>query len=146
ARRPCGARVAHLCPGFFPPAGTGGLDPLGPARRAPAGTAVPRRRIAQLPAKPDIDRRRQPSGRPAHRGGELPEDPACPPDGRRVGGGAPADSFGLLRSGKALTPEMLTLLAANYDVPESERKPLDQIAFVDDPFFADIAIIHQGDR
>jgi len=54
------------------------------------------------------------------------------------------DSYGLLRSGKALTPEMLTLLAANYDVPESERKPLDQIVFVDDPFFADVEIIHQG--
>lgn len=54
------------------------------------------------------------------------------------------DSYGLLRSGKALTPEMLTLLAANYDASESERKPLDQIIFVDDPFFADIEVIHQG--
>jgi hypothetical protein len=54
------------------------------------------------------------------------------------------DSYELLRSGNALTPEMLTLLAANYDVPESERKPLDQIAFADDPFFADVEIIHQG--
>jgi hypothetical protein len=54
------------------------------------------------------------------------------------------DSYGLLRSGKALTPETLTLLAANYDASESERKPLDQIIFVDDPFFADIEVIHQG--
>jgi hypothetical protein len=54
------------------------------------------------------------------------------------------DSYALLRSGKALTPEALTLLAANYDVPESERKPLNQIIFADDPFFADVAIIHQG--
>jgi hypothetical protein len=54
------------------------------------------------------------------------------------------DSYGLLRSGKALTPETLTLLAANYDVPDSERKPLHQIDFADDPFFADIEIVHQG--
>jgi hypothetical protein len=54
------------------------------------------------------------------------------------------DSYGLLRSGKALTPEMLTLLAANYDVSDSERKPLEQIVFADDPFFADVEIIHQG--
>jgi hypothetical protein len=54
------------------------------------------------------------------------------------------DSYGLLRSGKTLTPEMLTLLAANYDVPESERKPLEQIVFADDPFFADVEIIYQG--
>ncbi|MEO8564846.1 MAG: glycosyltransferase family 2 protein [Betaproteobacteria bacterium] len=54
------------------------------------------------------------------------------------------DSYVLLRSGKALTPEILTLLAANYDVPDSERKPLDQIAFADDPFLANIEIIHQG--
>ena len=54
------------------------------------------------------------------------------------------DSYGLLRSGKALTPETLTLLAANYDVPESERKPLDRIVFADDPFLADIEIVHQG--
>ncbi len=54
------------------------------------------------------------------------------------------DLYGLLRSGKALTPETLTLLAANYDVPESGRKPLDQIVFADDPFFADVEIIHQG--
>jgi hypothetical protein len=43
-----------------------------------------------------------------------------------------------------LTPETLTLLAANYDVPDSERKPLHQIDFADDPFFADIEIVHQG--
>lgn len=54
------------------------------------------------------------------------------------------DSYGLLRSGKALTPEMLTLLAANYDVPQGEREPLDRIVFADDPFFADVEIIHQG--
>ncbi len=54
------------------------------------------------------------------------------------------DSYALLRSGKALTPETLTLLAANYDVPESERKPLDQIVFADDPFLAEINIVHQG--
>ena len=54
------------------------------------------------------------------------------------------DSYGLLRSGEALTPETLTMLAANYDVPESERKPLDQIVFADDPFLADIEIVHQG--
>jgi hypothetical protein len=54
------------------------------------------------------------------------------------------DSYGLLRSGKPLTAETLTLLAANYDLPESERKPLDQIVFVDDPFFADIEVIHHG--
>lgn len=54
------------------------------------------------------------------------------------------DSYALLRSGQALTPETLTLLAANYDVPESGRKPLDEIVFADDPFFADIAIIHRG--
>jgi hypothetical protein len=54
------------------------------------------------------------------------------------------DSYALLRSGQALTPETLTLLAANYDVPESERKPLDEIVFADEPFFADVAIIHRG--
>lgn len=29
-------------------------------------------------------------------------------------------------------------------MPESERKPLDEIVFADDPFFADVAVIHRG--
>jgi hypothetical protein len=54
------------------------------------------------------------------------------------------DAYADLRAGKTPTPDTLTLLAASYGLPEGERLDPDAIRFVDEPFLADVAIVHEG--
>jgi hypothetical protein len=54
------------------------------------------------------------------------------------------DAYADLRAGKMPTPDTLTLLAASYGLPEGERVDPNAIRFVDEPFLADVAVVHEG--
>jgi hypothetical protein len=52
------------------------------------------------------------------------------------------EAYSYLRSGRPLTPAQLTAFTLNYGVAQDRWLPADAIALVDDPFLADIELMH----
>ena len=53
------------------------------------------------------------------------------------------EAFAYLRSGRPLTPGQLTAFAMNYGVAQDRWLPVDAIESVEDPFFADVQLMHE---
>jgi hypothetical protein len=53
------------------------------------------------------------------------------------------EAFDYLRSGRPLTPGQLTAFALNYSIARDRWLPADAIETVDDPFFADVELVHE---
>jgi hypothetical protein len=56
------------------------------------------------------------------------------------------EAFAHLRKGEPVTTTQLTAFAANYGVPQDRWLPVEEIALVDDPFLASIALKHSEAR
>jgi hypothetical protein len=54
------------------------------------------------------------------------------------------DGFALLRSGRQLTPELLTAIAANYGASDVQRFESAAVELTEDPFLAEFANRHDG--
>jgi hypothetical protein len=52
------------------------------------------------------------------------------------------EAYAYLRSGRPLTPAQLTAFAMNYSISQDRWLPADAIEMVDDPFFADVKLMH----
>jgi hypothetical protein len=52
------------------------------------------------------------------------------------------EAYAYVRSGRPLTPAQLTAFTVNYGIAQERWLPVDAIVLVDDPFLADIELLH----